>query len=327
MIAAGVLAAGVTPGLFVYGSERSLDVAVARSVAAALRLPIRVVDKSALDQSLPELDPEALVQSALFFDGLPNDGIVDRGSDRTTRLEQNAGGVIALNGGGGEILRNFFHLPDRSFSAGDLVRTFYRGFDAGAFRRAVDLDRYEERLSASIEAAVGGAGVLSRKQIELAYPLFRCHYWMGTNNSVELRHGYFSTPLVDRTTVRMAAGLPLEWKNAGRLQSALISSLHPHIASQDSAYGFPFSAGPCFRARLSEWLTCARPVSFRPTINATRRRLHRLGADPESARKWRSILPGEWRVDSILELGRLPDDKSFERALSLEIVSRMIAPC
>src|SRR5690606_3926328 len=134
-----------------------------------------------------------------------------------------------LNGGGGEILRNFFHLPDRGFRPLDIVRAFYRGFDRRVFRRAKGLDAYEQRLAGSIGASVGldpeavdvPRRTLSRESIELVYPLFRCHHWMGLNNSVCTRHGFFTTPLTDLQVVHLASALPLEWKNAGDFESRL----------------------------------------------------------------------------------------------------------
>lgn len=328
LIVAGLLAAGARPRLFVYGDPASADVTIARTVAAATGLSLDAIDKRVLDRDLPAPDVEALEQSALFFDGLPSDGIDDPGADRRTRLQQTAEGSIALNGGGGEIFRNFFHLPDRGFSALDIVRAFYRGFSAGVFREPDGLANYEARLAASISEvagmSAGGGQRLTRAQVELLYPLFRCHFWMGLNNSVGVRHGYYATPLVDLESVRLALRVPLRWKNAGALQSHLISALHPGIAAQPSAYGFSFDAGPDRKARLAEWATCARPVSLRPLINATRRSLRNVRVAPETVHRYRAILPGEWRLDPVLDLAQLPDDRALARALAVEVVWRRI---
>jgi asparagine synthase (glutamine-hydrolysing) len=329
LIIAGLLASGSHPELFVYGDSTSEDVPIARGVADSVGIALNIVDKSALNLRMPPPDLERLVGSVLFFDGLPNDGIHDRGADQQTRLAQNAGGCIALNGGGGEIFRNFFHLPDRALCAVDIVRAFYRGFDPKVFRRPHGLSSYEDGLVASIGRALGLEDVharqkLGRKQVELLYPLFRCHHWMGVNNSVGVRHGYYATPLVDLKSVRLACSLPLSWKNAGRLESRLIARLHPGIANQPSAYGFRFADGPNRRARFAEWITCMRPVSARPYINALRRDVYKLGVAPGVIARCRSLLPGEWRLDSMLDLERLPDDQAFARALAVETVWREI---
>ena len=328
LIVAGLLAAGMQPRLFVYGDADSADVAIARAVAAATSLELDAIDKGVMNHDLPEPDLESLEQSALFFDGLPNDGIHDPGADRRTRLQQTAGGCIALNGGGGEIFRNFFHLPDRAFSARDIVRAFYRGFSRGAFREPNGLANYEARLAASIRNIVGmspaGNERLSRAQVELLYPLFRCHYWMGVNNSVAVRHGYYATPLVDLASVRLALRVPLRWKNAGALESRLVAALHPAIAAQPSAYGFRFDVGPGWRAQLAEWTACARPVRLRPLINATRRNLRNVRVAPALLQRYRMLLPGEWRMDSLLDLTQLADDRALGRALAIEVVWRRI---
>lgn len=328
LIVAGLLAAGAKPRLFVYGDPDSADVVIARTVAAATGLTLDAIDKRVLNRGLPAPDIESLEQSALFFDGLPSDGIDDPGADRRTRLQQAVDGSIELNGGGGEIFRNFFHLPDRAFSALDIVRAFYRGFSAGVFRDPDGLANYEARLAASICDIAGVSGSdgerLSRTQVELLYPLFRCHYWMGVNNSVAVRHGYYTTPLVDLESVRMAFQVPLRWKNAGALQSRLIAALHPGIAAQPSAYGFRFDVGPGWKARLAEWATCARPVSMRPLINATRRRLRNVQVAPALLQKCRALLPGEWCMDSLLDLTQLTDERALARALSIEVVWRRL---
>ena len=327
LILAGLLASDNRPELFVYGASNSEDLPIARSVADSAGIPLDVIDKSVLNRQSPLPDTERLVDSALFFDGLPNDGIYDPGADERTRLAQTAGGCLALNGGGGEIFRNFFHLPDRSLRAVDIVRAFYRGFDPQVFRRADGLACYEDSLVSSIRRSLGlgsthSGQALRREQVELIYPLFRCHHWMSVNNSVAVRQGHYVTPLIDLNTVRLGCPLPMAWKNAGRLESRLIANLHQVVANQPSAYGFRFADGPGWRAHLAERAACMRPVFARPFINAARRRLRKLGVAPEMLAHCRSLLPGEWRLDPVLNLGRLPDNQAFARALAVEIAWR-----
>lgn len=327
LIVAGQLACGNRPDLFVYGDATCDDIPIARRVAKRADLPLQVIDKAAQSPSFSLPDLDLLVRNALFFDGLPNDGIYDSGVDRQTRLAQTAGGYMVLNGGGGEIFRNFFHLPDRPLHVSDVVRVFYRGFDAKVFRRADGLSGYRGTLVASICRALGlreqaSDQLLARQQIELIYPLFRCHYWMSVNNSVATRHGYYATPLVDLTTVGASWRLPLAWKNAGRLESRLIAQLHMPVAGEPSTYGFRFSDGPGWRARCSERAMCARPVFLRPFINGVRRRVHKQVAAPDMIAHSRALLPGEWRLDPLLDLDRLPDNTAFGRALAVEVACR-----
>lgn len=328
LIVAGLLAIGVQPRMFVYGEADSPDVSIARSIAGATGLSLDAIDKSIMNRTFLPPGIDSLEENALFFDGLPSDGIDDPGADRCTRLQQSAGGCIALNGGGGEIFRNFFHLPDQAYSARDIIRTFYRGFGRGVFRGNYGLENFESRLAESMRHTLGQPAIgrerLTRSQVELLYPLFRCHYWMGVNNSIAVRHGHYATPLVDVEFVRLSQRLPLRWKNAGKFQSRLITSMHPGIAAQPSSYGFRFDVGPGLADRLSEWATCARPVRLRPMVNATRRRLHKVRAAPELLQRYRKLLPGEWRMDPLLDLAKLPDQGALGRAMAIEVVWRRI---
>lgn len=69
-----------------------------------------------------------------------------------------------------------------------------------------------------------------------------------------------------------------------------------------------------------------RPVFARPLINAVRRRLHRIQASHETMVRYRRLLPGAWRLDGVLDLSRLPDDAALARAMSVELVTRELAP-
>lgn len=331
LILAGLLASGNRPELFVYGKETSGDVSIARSVAGSVDIPLELIDKSALDAQLAPPNLERIVTNTLFFDGLPNDGVYDPGADQQTRLDQTAGGRLALNGGGGEIYRNYFHLPDRRFSATDLVRTFYRGFDRSVLRQPDALLAYENRIATAIACAVGGSShdltqPVERSQIELAYPLFRCHHWMAVNNSVAVRHGYYATPLADPVAVALAWRLPLAWKDAGLLEARLIDALHSGVARQMSEYGFRFGDGPHARARLYAWMSRSRPVFARPFINTAGRCLRRSAVAPTLLAYCRALLPGEWCMDRLLDLQRLPGNQALARALAVEVVWRKLLP-
>lgn len=331
LILAGLLASGNRPELFVYGKETSEDVPIARSVADSVGIPLDVIDKSILDARLPPPNLERIVTSSLFFDGLPNDGVYDPGADQQTRLDQTAGGGLALNGGGGEIFRNYFHLPDRRFSAMDIVRAFYRGFDRRVLRQPGALSAYESRMATAIACAVGGSShnftqPIERGQIELAYPLFRCHHWMAVNNSVAVRHGYYTTPLADPVAVALAWRLPLTWKDAGLLEARLIDALHSGVAGQMSAYGFRFSDGPHAKARFHAWMGRSRPIFARPFINTAGRYLRKRAVAPTLLAYCRTVLPGEWCMDRLLDLQRLPSNQALARTLAVEIVWRKLLP-
>ena len=99
-------------------------------------------------------------------------------------------GVLALNGGGGEIFRNFFYLPDRPLSTREIVWAFYSQFDSRCFVGSNGPQEYRDRLAEKIGDAVGVSGRrLTRAEVERIFPVFRCRYWMGKNSSINNRLG------------------------------------------------------------------------------------------------------------------------------------------
>lgn len=300
LLLAAARATGQRPALHVYGSPDSADVRTALAIDRALGLGLRAIDKEALERERggePDLDA-----NLDFFDGLPIDGILDRGTDRTTRIAQSAQGALALNGGGGEVLRDFFHLGPAGLRARDLVRVFWGGIDPAAVRRRELLTALDEHLAATIGAELGHGGRLTRQEIELAYPLLRGRYWTSRNNAMAARCGHFLTPLLDPQLVRDAARLPLAWKRHGRFEGALIARLAPDLAALPLADGHTPAQGPGLRQKMITTLLDHRPPWLRQASA-------RLRAQRSSARS-----------------GQDDDDESFPRMGRLVDPSRLRAP-
>ena len=284
----------LAPKLFVYGQAGDGDVRIARAKAEQLGLAIECTDKQAVNAALPPLDRQGLQDNIAFFDGLPIDGVFDRGIDQATRRQQLQQGRLNLNGGGGEIFRNFFYLPDRAYSASDLVGAFYSNWLPAAIPAASERQALHDATADSILNNLGlpsGTGsdrrrALTRRDIELVYSLFRLRFWMGRNNSLAVRNGAFMTPLVSPRLVELAAAVPLAWKTYGALEAAIIQRLSPRVASGDSNYGFSFSSGPTPAYRRYINATLYRPIMARRWSARIRRA---LGRNPTAA------LPAEWQ--------------------------------
>lgn len=314
---AGLLRAGARPWLYVFGGDDSDDVRTAKAICASLGLPIEHVNKAARDRGLPPLDRAKLEASCLFFDGIPADGILERGSDRDTRTRYGSLGSMLLNGGAGEILRNFILLHDRPYSAEEIVQTFYCGFDFGAFRSPQEFDLYRRTLARDIETQLEQHGTMDRKYTELAYPLFRARFWMSRNNSVANRVGWYWTMLLEPELVRQSFQYPMAWKDYGVLEARVIAALNPRVAAFDSAYGFDFLKGPGPAFRTSMWLQHRRPPALRARaamLKLKLRMLRHVRPDPE----WRDLFPAELRMDAVLDLNRLTAADQWSRVLTLE---------
>ena len=291
LLLAGLDHVGVQPTLYVYGAPEDDDVRIALARATALGMAIECVDKRRINAQQPPLDRSSLRDSISFFDGLPIDGVFDRGADRITRLQQVQGGTLNLNGGGGEILRNFFYLPDRSYTAEDLVGAFYSNWLPQVIPSADEAAALRQATAAGILGELGltagnaaAARKLARGDVELVYTLFRLRYWMSRNNTVAARYGSFMTPLVHPRLVALAATVPLHWKTHGDLEAAIINKLSPRVAQGPSNYGFEFATGPTAAHRRHIAATLYRPIAARRRSARIRRLLGRnasVTAPPE----------------------------------------------
>jgi hypothetical protein len=313
---------GVSPALYVYGADADSDVQIARAKAAELGLPIDSVDKGRRDADLPPLDRARLKLQLAAFDGLPTDGVFDRGVDLETRRLQVQHGRLNLNGGGGEILRNFFYIRDGTYTADDIVGVFYSNWIPQALPSDADRGALRLAMGQGILRALGrpdDAGsvrqlALSRSEVELIYTLVRLRFWMGRNNAVAAQHGNFITPLPQPRLAAWAAQVPLHWKTCGVYQSAVIQRLSPRVAQGPSSYGFSFAQGPELRYRLGMQGTLWRPVALRRASTALRHRLGRTAVP---------TLPAEWArayeapaVDW-LDTACLNDDAQLNRLMTL----------
>lgn len=313
----------VVPKLYVYGAPAMDDVRIAVAKAAELGLPIECVDKQRANAELPALTLRHLRDNMAFFDGLPIDGIFDRGTDQATRLRQVQGGMLNLNGGGGEILRNFFYLPDKAYCASDLVGAFYSNWLPAAI---ADSDERQAFVDATADGILRNLGLpsgsraarqarLLRRDVELVYSLFRLRYWMGRNNSVAARYGAFMTPLVSPRLVEVAATVPVDWKTHGQLEASIITRLSRRVASGPSNYGFDFSQGPTPEHRRYINATVIRPIAVRRRSARIRRLLGR-NATPAVPTEWLQAWtppPCNW-----LETRYLTELAQINRLMSLQ---------
>ncbi len=310
---------GIDPAIHVYGAAGSADVTVARAVTRGEGLALEHVDKSRLPVPDPADWPRVVRENHLVFDGWPYSGIFDPGADLATRRARARGGRLMLNGGGGEIFRNFFYLPTRPFTAMEVVWSFYSRYVPGWCTEAFDEAAYLSALAAKIAATVGGGEPLTREQVEYVYPAFRCGYWMGRNNSINARLGFALTPFIDRDLVRLAARVPLRLKNHGRFEAALIRAVSPALAAYRSDYGHAFDREPPLSRIVKDYATLLRPPRLRRYTYRLRNRKPRPRPAWLEARMLERVLDPAMPVMSrFFHVGRVNDPEAFARIATLE---------
>ncbi|GAA0585794.1 hypothetical protein [Caenispirillum bisanense] len=315
---------GSTPGLHVYGRADSDDVRVARAICAGEKLALDHTDKSALPLPEPAAQAEIVRRNLFAFDGYPCDGIFDSGADLATRSARCAGGRLALNGGGGEVFRNFFYLSDRALTADEMRRVFWRQYDPATAGASFDEAVYGRSFARRIADTFGTAPdqPLDRQRIEALYPYFRCRWWMGHNTSVNARLGHGLTPFADPEVVGAALASPRPHKNFGRLQAMIIRLADPALAAYGSAYGHAFDRRPPLARMVRESLTYVRPPWLRARGYGLRRRPQPLPALLAPGRVGAVFGSGLSYAGRLMRLEALHDAAQLNRALTLEALYR-----
>ena len=321
---------GVTPKLFVYGRSGDEDVLTAKRIADAEGIPLQHVDKDLLKQATPESFAEILERNFFREDALPNGGIFTNGAELVARSWRSENGALHVNGGGGEVFRNFFNLPKRKrLTPRQFVWVFYSQFDPAQCTEAFSADVHDEKVAAKVAAVFGrSVDVLSRRQIESLYSYFRCRSWFGRENSVNSRWGYSILPFFDHQTVSQALRIPVRYKDFGNFESCLIRRADPALAQYDSNYGFNFTRDAPPSAVLAAWLTHLRPPWLR-------RRTFRLKSRLEK-RPGRPNLLSEPYLEQVIDtafpymsryfhLDRVTSELQFARICTLEYLFQYVS--
>ncbi len=155
------------PRVYVYGPPGDKDVCLARAIAEGEGFALEVVDKDKELAFAPSEFASVAHDNFLASDGYTWAGIFTNGAERAQRASRVSGDAVALNGGGGEIWRNFFYLPDRTYSPREILWSFYSQFDPETCTPAFDQEAYfrharEQTRSANRLSSVGSAAAAGR---------------------------------------------------------------------------------------------------------------------------------------------------------------------
>lgn len=256
--------AGAVPNLFVYGDDASQDVRIAKKIAAAEGLPLRHIDKSRIRTVKHSEFCQIVRENFLREDCLPWGGIFINGAEKLAREWRQANGALHVNGGGGEVFRNFFYLPNRALTTRQLVWTFFSQYDPAQCSDRFDTRVYEDGIAKKAADVLGlQDDRLSRRDAEALYPYLRCRSWFGRENSINNRWGWSILPFFDHKTVAEALRIPLKYKRFGNFEAAMIRLTDPTLAAYESNYGHNFSQDAPIGSALSESLNYARPPWLR----------------------------------------------------------------
>jgi hypothetical protein len=317
---------GVNPRVYVYGPPDDKDVCLARAIAEGEGFALEIVDKDKQLAVAPSEFAAVAYDNFLASDGYTWSGIFTNGAERAQRASRVSGNAVALNGGGGEIWRNFFYLLDRTYSPREILWSFYSQFDPETCTTAFDQEAYFRSLEDKLEALIGGPRpALPRPLVEWLYHYFRCRAWDGRINNINNTFGYVALPFLERPVTEHASVIPIAWKNHGAYEAELIRRADARLAAYPSGYGHDFGGPPPLARRLADYGTFLRPPWLRRFAYRVKNRVRRPAELPDYLQKeYRdAALPGGVQVmTELFQLDRVSDPAQTARILTLEYLVR-----
>jgi hypothetical protein len=322
---------GAKPQVYTYGAAGSSEAELARAIGRAEGFEVQLFDKLAYAPVDPQTFPAITAHNLAELDMLPPEGdLWDNGADSWTRHARHAGGWLGVSGGAGEVLRNFFHLPDGRFGTRDIVRSFFSSYDPATATKRFDRAAYEATLERKLAQALEVVpGPLVRADVERAYPLFRGHGFFGREIASVARFGAYAMPFLEPQVLRAALAVPLNYKGHGAFEARLIATLDPALARHRSAYGHDFLHAPSLGGRLREMADLVKPVWFRREAY----RLKHLRGIPQDEIYTRYLKPELLKLcidlnypamRTLFHVDKVKDVWLLQRIAALEFVARQL---
>ena len=313
---------GIRPRVYVYGPPGDKDVCSARVMAEGEGFALEIVDKDKQLAFMPSEFGGVAHDNFLASDGYTWSGIFNNGAESAQRASRVSGNALALNGGGGEIWRNFFYLPNRTYSPRELLWSFYSQFDPEACTSAFDQEAYFRQLEDKLKALIGCPyQALPRPMVEWLYHCFRCRAWDDRINNINNTYGYVALPFLERPLTEHASVIPIGWKNHGAYEAELIRRADPRLASYPSGYGHDFGGPPPLTRRLADYGTYLRPPWLRRFAYRLKNRVRRSGEWPiYLLKEYRdAALPdGVQVMSNLFHIDKVGDPAQIGRILTLE---------
>jgi len=313
------------PSVYVYGGRQARDVRLAAHIARGEGFALDVIDKDDRPVIPPMEFTETLHRNFLATDGYGYAGIFHNGAETEELTRRVLGDTIAINGGGGEIFRNFFYLLDRKYSIQEFLWSFYSQFDPATCTAVFDNASYYRGLERKVMDVLGtNEPRLSRPTVEWLYHTFRCRAWDGKVDSIAGRFGFTAMPYLERSITEQASALPLHWKNHGAYEAELIRRVDSRLAGYPSVYGHDFCRPPPLSRRLTDYWTYLRPPWLRRYTYRLRHFRHSSDWSVYLGSAYRdAALPGGIAILSpLFRLDRVVDQAQYSRILSLEYALR-----
>lgn len=246
-----MLEVGITPDLYVYGSDSAKDVIVAKDVAQGEGLPLTHINK----QSFPKIPVEGFMKviESNYFDLDSQYDIFADQSDLDTRVSRAQSASLLLNGAGGGVYRDVWKWD---FKNSNLYNMFHNSYNIGHLEK-INVDtrdffkNIEEKMQKKISLFFDIEKKISRQQAEMIFPIYRSRFY-AQGNTLNNYFGSATLPFMSEPVILQSFSIPYKFKRYGEFERLLIKKLNPKLASYMSDYGFDFIKGPGVKKKLME---------------------------------------------------------------------------
>ena len=316
--------ANISLNLYVYGPESLEDVKIAKEITKSEGFKLDHINKDLYPKIDPEKYYENIKNNFYCFDALSRFGVFDNGSDIDTRIKRTSTSRIHLNGGGGEIYRNYWKLPYRSYSIKNFLKSKYHFVDfalcTDEFSKTEYFSNFEEKIKELL--SIDGKRI-SKNEIVMLYPFLRFRFRMSINNSINNQFAYSLTPFAEPKFVFQSFNIPMKFKNDGFFQAFLIKVADFRISKYHSAYGMNFYDKIPIKNKIKGFMKRNVPVFMRPT-------LRKYMESREFRRPYflqEEFLTNVFNIEELsmskyIDVWEIKSEEMLSRALTLELLIR-----
>ncbi len=265
---------GVNPLLYVSGNKTSSDVKIAKLISEKENLLLDVY----YNEDIPKLSEDDFIEFMISKFYL-NDGLGSKGLFLTTSnmdLLTTQKRLLNLNGGGGEIYRDFWKLLNKQYSLLQFVKSKYDIIEMKYCSKQFHKEKYLSTLASKIKTALKfSEDVVTRQEVDAIYPFFRVRFWM---SGVNKRLNYLSNaiwPFADWELVEKSKKIPVKYKFFGTFEAELIKYISPQLAKYTSNYGFNFSDPLPNIYKFKTILLNNIPIALRPFLRKQKAKIRK----------------------------------------------------
>lgn len=317
---------GIQPRVFVSGSDNSIDVRISENIARSEGFTLHRLRPSAKLKS--EEYVNYVQKNLIGLDAYGGMWGIFNVNDQLRDKQMNAvSNTLLLHGMGGEILRNFFNLPDKKIRLSNFSVGYYDRIFSEQITPLFSVSEYLSNIIQKIQLEFKiKESVFSRDNIELIYSFMNLQCWAGQNMTLNNYYADSLGPLTEWEFSSLASKIPIREKLHGRYEAALIYSADSALAQYESSYGYSFcpDAVP-WKTNFKNLLIQYTPNEIRPFLRKFRvsrnKKLRPYYDSPDYVGQFfdsKDLLVSEY-----VHLDKIMDPDVLSRAYTVEYLMRI----